>query len=602
MQIYIYIHIYIYIMHIIIINRYCHFGSRGLFGLLRFSGGAVLFLTLEFGQRRVQACDTARLCSFAHCTMAETPTERDATRRRVGNAPTSRPASDVDLSDASSARAPAHPLGDRMLVEPASIPVPSDGEDDLVRGPDTPGRASGGFVRLGGDAPASLGPRQTPRPAEGQARPHMPPPATAPARSVLLVPKSHDRKISQCVPPRRLPPLQPGEGRRDGGSRWRPRMEPEFESPFPEDAETQTAGNAQDADDIDALNALEPDEIEEINQWRKKRDAAMDRFIKAGRALEKTMKELPAALDRPLAILQDEARYHATEKGSESHLRELLTKIWDPNSPGQPVPEQLPKRKEGEAYADYMDRVETARKAAQDAGRKRTREEQVKDLEKRWRASHNAGTHHKFDFDAIQRLCQRSVKAKELWAACKSRTQESSEPWAFAQAEVPIGIFKQYVMAAQKIRALARETSSTQDELRRVVSAAVHTVAEIRDTIVIDAAPRAKALFAPGKILNDNELAILESIASAGTREEATLRLAASVRAQSIWNGGKQWREDLGSYIGNFRNGDPTDAQRRTQGADGTGAPALPSTWSELLSALPKFSWNQCAAALKHYR
>ena len=75
---------------------------------------------------------------------------------------------------------------------------------------------------------------------------------------------------------------------------------------------------------------------------------------------------------------------------------------------------------------------------------------------------HNPGATHKFDFDAVQRLCQRSSKARELRAACKARTQESSEPWAFAQAEVPLGIFKQYVASAQRIRTLAGETSSTQ--------------------------------------------------------------------------------------------------------------------------------------------
>ena len=76
--------------------------------------------------------------------------------------------------------------------------------------------------------------------------------------------------------------------------------------------------------------------------------------------------------------------------------------------------------------------------------------------------THNPGEAHKFDFDAIQRLCQRSSKARELWAACKARTQESSEPWAFAQVEAPLGIFKQYVASAQRIRTLTGETSSTQ--------------------------------------------------------------------------------------------------------------------------------------------
>eukprot|EP00439_Symbiodinium_sp_Y106_P078548 s640_g17.t1 len=150
---------------------------------------------------------------------------------------------------------------------------------------------------------------------------------------------------------------------------------------------------------------------------------------------------LAVPLDAAVTLAQAQPRYRSASK-----LKHLLNKIWDPMMPGQPVAPSMPTRAEGESYADYMTRVEERRKKLREEGRQATRKEQA----------------HKFDFDAIQRLCQRSSKARELWAACKARTQESSEPWAFAQVEAPLGIFKQYVASAQRIRTLTGETSSTQ--------------------------------------------------------------------------------------------------------------------------------------------
>ena len=91
--------------------------------------------------------------------------------------------------------------------------------------------------------------------------------------------------------------------------------------------------------------------------------------------------------------------------------------------------------------------------------------------------------------------------------------------------------------------------------------AAIHNAAEVRETIVREAMLRAKALFLLGKILNDEELATLESISAAGVREEATLRAAASARAQCIGATDHQWLRDLSACIAAFR-GSGHDAQR----------------------------------------
>ena len=67
--------------------------------------------------------------------------------------------------------------------------------------------------------------------------------------------------------------------------------------------------------------------------------------------------------------MDDSLNPNAQYRGSPSHVKGLLARIWDPATPGQPVPMALPRRREGEPYSTYMDRVEQARKQARDEGR-----------------------------------------------------------------------------------------------------------------------------------------------------------------------------------------------------------------------------------------